>query len=174
MNDNDPWPKMNQATASRTAKVLARQATWQLAEMPAYYGLPLAGFLNDEARALLVAVCDGLLAPVVAATTATLIETRSDAAIIGVPQGGSNLPQVALGLWWSGHVRWHCPLLPWTGADGVMWLVPARNKTATWRNPAFKLIARRLRGDLLPWRSDKERLDGFVRAAAAFAEGESK
>ncbi len=163
MNDNQPWPRMNQAAASHVVRVLAQHATWRLADMPADYGLPLAACLREEASSLLVTVTDGALSPCVAALTGALKAARSDGLIIGSTPVGA--PQIALGLWCSGQVVWHRPLFAWLAADNVMWLVPAR-KERDWRNPAFKLTARHLRADLLPWQTAAERSAGFARAAA--------
>lgn len=168
MNDNSHWPLVGRAAMSRAAKIFARRANWRLAEVAAYHGLPLAGFLFDEATALLVAVTDGALAPASAAMHGALLSSRSDGLIIAETRDAS-LPQVALGVWRSGLVAWHAPMLPWVGEDGSMWLVPA--ESARRDNPAcaFRLIARHVRGDVLPWTTQDERSGGFARAAAALA-----
>ena len=163
MNDNQCWPRMGQAVTSHVVRMLAHHAAWQLVEMPGDYGLPLAACLHEETSALLVTVTDGALAPCVAALTSALKAARSDGLIIGSTPAAA--PQIALGLWCSGQVVWHQPLFVWMAADDVMWLVPTR-KERDWRNPAFKLTARHLRADLLPWQTAGERSGGFVRAAA--------
>ncbi|MEG8055377.1 hypothetical protein QP150_00095 [Sphingomonas sp. 22L2VL55-3] len=55
MNDNNTWPVLGEAGASRVAKILAARAGWKLAEVAPHLGMPLAGFLENEATALLVA-----------------------------------------------------------------------------------------------------------------------
>lgn len=170
MNDNTHWPVMGRAAASHAAKVLARHASWQLAEVAAYHGLPFAGFLHDEASALLVAVTDGALAPASAAMHGALLSSRSDGLIIGETLDNAGLPQVALGLWWSGLVAWHAPMLPWVGEDGSMWLVPAEAAQRYDPACAFPLVARHMRGDVLPWTTQDERSAGLARAAAALAQ----
>jgi hypothetical protein len=172
MNDNTHWPVMGRAAASRAAKVLAHYASWQLAEVAADYGLPLAGFLHEEASALLVAVTDGALAPAAAMMNASLIATRSDGLIISETLSDAGAPQVAFGLWWSGVTTWHVPMLPWLGEDDVMWLAPGDPARGVAADRAFRLVARRIRGDFLPWRTGEERLAGLARAAAALARGE--
>ena len=168
MNDNHPWPVMGQAAASHAAKVIARHVTWQLAGCAAYERLPLAGFLQEKTIALLVAVTDEALPPAVAAMHGSLLETRSDGLIIGAEGSRRGLPEIALGLWRSGRVTWHQPLVPWLAEDGAMWLVPAPVAPAGSQS-AYKLVARHLRADMLPWRRGTERHDGLTRAAAAFA-----
>ena len=167
MNDNRPWLRMNQPAASHVVRILAQHATWRLVEMPADYGLPLAACLYEKTNALLVTVTDGALAPCVDALTGALKATRSDGLVIGSTLGIA--PEIALGLWCSGQVVWHRPLFAWLAADEVMWLVPARPER-DWRNPAFKLTARHLRADLVPWQSAGERSAGFARAAATLDE----
>lgn len=169
MNDNEPWPVMGQAVASRAARILAQYATWQLTACAPYHGLPLAGFLQDEAAALLLAVTNGSLHTSSAAMRGSLIEMRSDGLIIGT-RHSCGLPQIALGLWCRGHVTWHRPMLPWLSTDETMWLVPIAD--ACGRPQAYKLIPRHLRGDVLPWRTKRDRYQGFARAAGAFAGGE--
>lgn len=168
MNDNQPWPLVGQAAASRAAEILARYATWQLAACAAYDGLPLAGFLQEQTIALLVAVTDEALSPAVAAMHGSLLETRSDGLIIGAERSRRGLPEIALGLWRSGRVTWHQPLVPWLAEDGAMWLVPAPVAPAGSQS-AYKLGARHLRADTVPWRAETERRNGFIRAIAAFA-----
>lgn len=176
MNDNHHWPLMGQAAASHAAKVLARYATWQLATCPAYYGLPLAGFLHDQSYTMLVAVTDGALAPASAAMHGTLLDYRSDGMIIGTTLGDAGLPEVALGLWRSGAVAWHAPMLPWVAEDEAMWLVPAEATQRDTDARAFRLVARNMRGDLLPWTTEDQRSAGLARAVAALArpDGEEK
>ncbi len=167
MNDNQPWPVMGQAAASRAAQVLARYATWQLVACAAYHGLPLAGFLHDETTALLVAGADGPLDTASASMHGSLVTTRSDGLIIG-RMTSDGLPEIGLGLWQSGDVTWHIPLRPWLGPDDVMWLVHS-NGAACRPSPAYKLVARHLRGDALPWQTEQDRRLGFDRAITAFA-----
>lgn len=167
MNDNQPWPVMGQAAASSAAQVLARYARWQLVACAAYHGLPLAGFLHDETTALLVAVTDGPLDTASAAMRGALVTTRSDGLIIG-RMTSDGLPEIALGLWRSGDVTRHMPLLPWLGSDDVMWVVPANN-AACRPVQAYKLVARYLRGDVLPWQTVQDLRLGFDRAIVAFA-----
>jgi len=169
MNNNRPWPLMGQAAVSRAAKILARHATWQLAACAASDGLPLAGFLQEKTLALLVAVTDGALPEAADAMHGSLLETRSDGLIIGPAGSQHRLPEIALGLWRSGQVTWHQPLLPWLTEDGAMWLVPVADTSADLPS-AYKLVARHLRADTLPWRTGTERRDGFTRATAAFGE----
>ena len=172
MNDNTHWPVMGRAAASHAAKVLARYASWQLAEVAAYHGLPLAGFLHEEAGALLVAVTDGALAPAVAMMSTPLIATRSDGLIISETASDAGPPQVALGLWRTGLVTWHVPVLPWLGGDNVMWLVPEEPASNGEQGRAFRLVARLMPANFLPWMSEEQRLVGLARAAAVLARGE--
>lgn len=174
MNDNTHWPLMGRAAASRAAKILARYANWQLVEVAAYHGLPLAGFLHNETTALLVAVTDGALAPAMAAMKSSLLSSRSDALIIAETPNDAGLPQVALGLWWSGLVAWHAPLLPWVGEDGTMWAVPAGPARRDTETRAFRLVARHLRGDFVPWTTEDQRTAGLARARAALAQPEGE
>lgn len=53
MNDNEPWPRIGQASNSTVIRALAKAADWQLAEMPADLGLPLAGCLDSDVNDLL-------------------------------------------------------------------------------------------------------------------------
>ncbi|NTS66824.1 hypothetical protein HRV97_16920 [Sphingomonas sp. HHU CXW] len=167
MNDNQPWPLMGQAAASRAAEILVRYAAWQLADCAAY-DLPLAGFLQEKTIALLVAATDEALSPASAAMHGSLLETRSDGLIIGTEGSRREQPEIALGLWRSGRVTWHQPLVPWLAEDGAMWLVPAPVAPAGSQS-AYKLVPRHLRVDTVPWRAETERRDGFTRAIAAFA-----
>lgn len=168
MINNRPWPLMGRPANSRAAKVLARYATWQLATCAASDGLPLAAFLQETTIALLVAVTDGALSPAATAMHGSLLETRSDGLIIGPAGFQPCLPQIALGLWRSGGVTWHQPLMPWLAEDGAMWLVPATDVPPE-HPSAYQLVARHLRAEPLPWRTGPERHDGFTRANAAFA-----
>ncbi len=168
MTDTLSWPVMGQAAASHAARVLACHAAWQLAACAPYHGLPLAGFLHDEASALLVAATDRPLSSSAAIMHAALLETRSDGLIIREAHRG-RLPQIALGLWWRGQVAWHLPMLPWLSEEQAMWLVPAVQHAHERQPQAYRLVTRHMRGDLLPWRSPQERRSGFARAALAFA-----
>jgi len=169
MNNNQPWPRMGQAAASRAASILARHATWQLAACAASDGLPLAAFLQEKTIALLVAATEGALPRAAAVMHGSLLETRSDGLIVGPAGAQHGLPEIALGLWRSGRVTWHQPLLPWLAADDAMWLVPAGDTSAD-APSAYKLVARHLRAGNVPWRTETERYDGFTRATPAFDE----
>lgn len=169
MSKIQPWPVMGQAVASRAVNVLARYAAWRLTPCAPYHGLPLAGFLEEEAAALLVAVTDGVLSTACAGMHVPLCESRSDGLILSSTTIQHGLPEIALGLWRSGQVTWHWPLLAWLAVDATMWLVPARDDRSR-DDPAFKLVARHLRADLVPWRTDRERSAGFARATEALAD----
>ena len=164
MNDNDPWPLIGQAAASRVAKILAQHACWNLATMPAYLGMPLAAFLHDEAALLLIAVTDDALPPAAAAMTRSLLDTRSDGLIIANERDPWFPPHMALGKWASGTVTWHVPMLPWADEAGSIWLIPASDISIHQGAPAFKLIARHLKPSAMPWVGDVGRLAGLDRA----------
>jgi hypothetical protein len=173
MNDNQIWPVMGQAAASRVIGVLARHADWRLAACAPYHGLPLAGFLQEASTALLVAVTDGPLPAAAAVMHRSLLETRSDGLIVGPAKSRHDLLEVALGLWRPGHVAWHQPLLPWLADDGAMWLAPAEEAPSD-RRRAYKLVAKHIDVDVLPARSNIDRGDGFARAAAALLDVDEK
>ena len=166
MNDNNPWPSVGQAAASRVAQILARHACWNLAAMPADLGMPLAAFLHDEAALLLIAVTDDTLPPAAAAMTRSLLDTRSDGLIIANERDPWFPPQMALGKWASGTVTWHLPMLPWADEAGAIWLTPSSDISIQHDAPAFKLIARQLKPSPMPWVSDVDRLAGLDRATA--------
>ena len=172
MNDNNPWPLIGQAAASRVAQILAKHACWNLAPMPADLGMPLAAFLHDEAALLLVAVTDDPLPSAAAAMTRSLLDTRSDGLIIANERDPWFPPQMALGKWASGTVTWHLPLLPWADEAGAIWLTPSSDIAIHQGAPAFKLIARHLKPSAMPWVGDVDRLAGLDRATTIlWAEG---
>jgi hypothetical protein len=161
MNDNEPWLLMHRTAASSIVQTLARHASWQLAAMPADYGLPLAACLYDERSMLLVAKVEGHLASCTAALGDTLRSTRSDGLIVRTTARG--IPEMALGLWSGGRVRWHWPLYAWLATNGVLWLAPVRCSDR-W-DGAFRLTGRRLHAAAVPWDSKHERNAGFARAS---------
>ncbi len=163
MNDNEPWPRIGQAMNSHVVRKLARAAGWRLTEMPADVGLPLAGCLYNEANDLLVTTTDDKLATAIAAMDGALIATRSDALIVRTP-AGNGLPDFALGLWRSGRITWHWHLTLWVEVDASMWLVPTENRRDGTAASGFRLTARHLRIEEVPWRTVRERDDGLVRA----------
>ena len=130
--------------------------------MPADLGLPLAGCLYNEANDLLVTTTDDKLATAIAAMDGALIATRSDALIVRTP-AGNGLPDFALGLWRSGRITWHWLLTLWVDVDGGLWLVPTPDKRDGTAASGFRLTARHLRVEEVPWRTAHERADGYCR-----------
>ncbi len=171
MKDNEPWPRIGQAMNSHVVRRLAHSAGWRLAEMPADLGLPLAGCLYSEANHLLVTTTVGKLAASIAAMDSALVETRSDALIIRTPAEDA-LPGFALGLWHSGRVTWHWMLTLWVDVDAGLWLVPTPDKRDGTATSGFRLTARHLHVEEVPWRTAHERGDGLVRAIRLLIHGE--
>lgn len=171
MNDNEPWPRIGQAMNSHVVRTLAQAAGWQLTDMPADLGLPLAGCLYSEANHLLVTTTVGNLATSIAAMDSALVETRSDALIIKTP-AEDGMPGFALGLWHSGRVTWHWMLTLWVDVDADLWLVPTPDKRDGTAASGFRLTARHLRVEEVPWRTAYERADGLVRAIRMLVHGE--
>lgn len=165
MNDNNTWPVLGEAAASRVAKILAARAGWKLAEVAADHGMPLAGFLENEATALLIAVTRDPLQLAAAQMESALIAGRCDGLIIADESDPWFPPLIAIGAWQSGKVAWHLPMLPYTDCDDTLWLVPQNMVDIDAGAPAFRLVARYLRPEPLPWRDDVERLAGLDRAA---------
>jgi hypothetical protein len=163
MNDNEPWPRIGQAMNSRVVRTLAHAAGWRLTDMPADLGLPLAGCLYNEANGLLITTTSGKLVTSVAAMDSALVATRSDALIIRTPVENA-LPDFALGLWRSGRITWHWLLTLWVDVDAGLWLVPTPNRRDGTAASGFRLTARHLRIEEVPWRTVRERDDGLVRA----------
>ena len=163
MNDNEPWPRIGQAMNSRVVRTLAHAAGWRLTDMPADLGLPLAGCLYNEANDLLITTTSGKLVTSVAAMDSALVATRSDALIIRTPVENA-LPDFALGLWRSGRITWHWLLTLWVDVDAGLWLVPTPNRRDGTAASGFRLTARHLRIEEVPWRTVRERDDGLVRA----------
>jgi hypothetical protein len=171
MNDNEPWPRIGQAMNSHVVRTLAQAAGWQLTDMPADLGLPLAGCLYSETNHLLVTTMNGNLAASIAAMESALMETRSDALIIRTPVEDA-MPGFALGLWHSGRVTWHWMLTLWADADAGLWLVPVPDKRDGTAASGFRLTARHLRVEEVPWRTAHGRADGLVRAIRLLVHGE--
>lgn len=167
MNDNEPWPRIGQATNSHVVRTLAREAGWRLTDMPADLGLPLAGCLYNETNHLLITTMAGNLAASIPAMNGALVATRSDALIVGTTAEDA-LPDFALGLWCSGRVTWHKLLTLWADVDAGLWLVPATGKRAS----AVRLSVRHLVIEEAPWRTVRERGDGLVRAVRMLVHGE--
>jgi len=163
MNDNEPWPRIGQAMNSHVVRILAHAAGWRLTDMPADLGLPLAGCLYNEANHLLVTTTVGNLATSIAAMDNALITTRSDALIVRATTDDA-MPGFALGLWHSGRVTWHWMLTLWVDVDTGVWLVPGPDERDSTAASGFRLTARHLRVEEVPWRTAHERADGLVRA----------
>jgi hypothetical protein len=173
MNDNEPWPKIGQAGNSPVVQALARTAGWRLTEIPADLGLPLAGCLYNEANDLLVTATDGKLIASITAMDSALVATRSDAIIVRTPEGAA-LPEFALGLWRSGRVTWHWLLALWVGIDAGLWLIPTSHQRDATAATGFRLTARHLCVEGVPWRTMRERDDGLVRANDILIQQEGK
>ncbi|MDR6125885.1 hypothetical protein QE361_001467 [Sphingomonas sp. SORGH_AS802] len=171
MNDNEPWPRIGQAMNSHVVRTLAHAARWRLTDMPADLGLPLAGCLYSEANHLLVTTTIGNLAASIAAMDSALLATRSDALIVRAA-AEDGMPGFALGLWHSGRVIWHWMLTLWVGVDAGLWLVPTPDKRDGTAASGFRLTARHLRVEEVPWRTAHERADGLVRAIRMLVHGE--
>lgn len=163
MNDNEPWPRIGQASRSQVIRALAHAAGWQLTEMPADLGLPLAGCLYNDKNDLLVAETNGPLVACIAAMDGALLRTRSDALIVSTRQGDV-LPDLALGIWRSGQTTWHGLLSLWVGVDPGLWLVPSENGYDVTVASGVRLTAHHLRVEDAPWRTTAERAAGFTRA----------
>ncbi|MES3154882.1 hypothetical protein [Sphingomonas faeni] len=165
MNDNNTWPVLGEAAASRVAKILAARAGWKLAEVAADHGMPLAGFLENEATALLIAVTRDPLQLAAAQMESALIAGRCDGLIIADERDPWFPPRMSLGHWQSGKVSWYLPMLPYEDRHDTLWLVPHNTVDINPGAPAFRLVARYLRPEPLPWRDDVERLAGLDRGA---------
>jgi hypothetical protein len=166
MTHHPHWPSLGRAAASRVAKILGHHAGWSLAQAPYDDGLPLAACLMHQPTALLITVASRDLALCAAAMEETLLAARADALIIADERGPWFPPLCAVGHWRGGTVTWHQPLLPWSADGQTIWLVPAQQVAVDDGAPAFRLVARYLKPEPVPWADERGRLAGLERASS--------
>lgn len=149
-----------EARALHLALVLAAKAGWRFDRGP----LPRSSFTQylyvDAAHLLLVPTTSGTefavrqVEPVVR-------ETRSDALIVSLPDGGT--PAFAMATWARRETVWTTPLALWLGEAGEPWFVLTDGDSTSL---GFRLVNALHHAAPVPWAFAGERETGFGRAAA--------
>lgn len=152
------------ARARDVALAVTTHVSWHAVPVGPMLSPAFASYLYvDTAQLLLVSTGAALPLACQLADRAAR-EARSDVLVVTGDHGDS--VAFALGLWSRHGVRWQCPVMPWLGDDGLLWMVAIGQGSAGAPpdGTAFPLRRGRLVDEPAPWASSPDHAAGEQRA----------